>query len=79
MRHAVSLRLRLGTTHSTLYEDLQRNQEDARESFEVIWKEVKKRCNRPELGDAGKRCISERGPDAPYKSSWFKLFRGSYF
>ncbi len=57
-------------------------QATALQVFDAAWADVLKGCSNPALGDAGKRCISERqaGGSAPWCPTstgcdWFALYR----
>lgn len=45
--------------------------------FDQGWAALVQACSDPQLGEAGKRCISERGPDGhpSWGKNWFQLYR----
>jgi hypothetical protein len=54
-------------------------QAQALANFDAIWAAVVQGCSDPNLGDAGKRCITERGPSGSLPGhpgvNWFTLYR----
>ncbi len=46
------------------------------ENFNSLWQIVVSKCSDPVLGDAGRRCISERqeGGAAPWGKNWFQMY-----
>lgn len=53
------------------------DQTAALNAFDYAWSQVVQACSSPQLGDAGKRCISERGPGGrpSWGKNWFELYR----
>ena len=49
------------------------NQSAALLNFDQAWEELRTLCGDPALGDAGRRCVSER--DRGGKWDWFKVYR----
>jgi hypothetical protein len=54
-------------------------QDAALQVFDYAWQMVLQGCGDPNLGDAGRRCISERGPSGSIPGhpgmNWFTLYR----
>lgn len=53
------------------------DQRHALAAFDYAWSEVVRACSNPALGDAGRRCISERdrGGRPSWGANWFELYR----
>ena len=49
------------------------NQRAALETFDGAWDELRSLCSDPDLGDPGRRCVSER--DRGGRWDWFALYR----
>lgn len=52
---------------------LEANRQQAIDNFEQIWRQVLSSCSDPSLGDAGRRCISERQRGGQW--DWFARYR----
>ena len=53
------------------------SQAGALQRYDDVWARVGELCGDPQLGDAGKRCISDRqcGGSAPWGETWCQLYR----
>lgn len=54
----------------------QSEQAQSMANFNTLWAIVVSKCSDPALGDAGRRCISERqeGGQAPWGKNWFQMY-----